>query len=105
MWTFTAVTVAAIGRRSAATFTVGHNTLTATPVLELFGSALPIVGCKRLHLIRHAQGTHNLAEEKVQSSSMFGVIFVVVVVVGHSMSILVFCSGERGRHFPSRPFC
>lgn len=71
MWTFTAVTVAAIGRRSAATFTVGHNTLTATPVLELFGSALPIVGCKRLHLIRHAQGTHNLAEEKAKEEGTF----------------------------------
>ena len=102
MWTVTAVTVAAISRRSAATFTVGHNMLTATPVLELFGSALPIVGCKRLHLIRHAQGTHNLAEEKVQSSSISGLIFFFSSLTIRCLFLLFVQAEEEGTFPPGR---
>ena len=60
-----ALTATVTSRRLVASVPRGHL-FTATPLLELSRNAAPLGdGCKRLHLIRHAEGTHNAAEKKV----------------------------------------
>ena len=67
MLTVAALTATVTSRRSVASVSRSHL-FTATPVLELSRHTTPAGdGCKRLHLIRHAQGTHNAAQKKVYS--------------------------------------